>query len=103
MQETALLEMVPLHLVEQRAQAHPQTLGRRPPIPAHRRESGADRLALGRIHGFPQSDVGRSDLTPWPPLRNAERGDAIHVAWLQNLLIREHRSPLDGMLELAHV
>src|SRR3989440_9113319 len=94
-QDLALLELVAVDLVEQGAQAHAQLLRRRPPVPTRSLERGDDRLPLGGFDRAPERTAPRSLL-----LRGAQSGERFlpEIGRLQELLVRPHRRPLDGIL-----
>src|SRR5207302_7998617 len=99
-QDLALLELVTVDLVEQGAQAYAQLLRRRPPVPTRSLERGEDLLTLGGFDRAPERPAPRFLL-----LRGAGSGERFlpEIRRLQHLPVRQHRRPLDGMLQLAHV
>src|SRR3989449_10968598 len=99
-QGLALPEVVALHLVKQRPEAHAESLRGLAAVAAHRLQRRSDRLALRRFRGFTEGTAPRSLLLVGAGSR--ERS-LLEIVRLHRLLIGEHRRPLDGVLELTHV
>src|SRR2546422_3030851 len=100
-QIAALIDSVPIHLVEQRSEAHPQPLGGFATVAPRGPKDGGDGLALSGLHGIAQGTAPGSPLLP----RGAGSGERLlpKVSRLQKLLVRKHRRPFDGVLERAYV
>src|SRR5438093_9401060 len=101
-QSTALVDAVSVHLVEQGPEAHAKPLGRLAAVARCGRQGDGDGLALRELDG-----VTEGDLTPSFPLstlwRGGQRARTNEIRRLQDLLVRQHRRPFDGVLERAHV
>src|SRR2546422_635101 len=85
-QIAALIDSVPIHLVEQRSEAHPQPLGGFATVAPRGPKDGGDGLALSGLHGIAQGTAPGSPLLP----RGAGSGERLlpKVSRLQKLLVR---------------
>src|SRR3989449_8534554 len=79
-----------------------EPLGRLATVSARPPQSSGDGVAFRTLDG-----VTEGDLTPSFPLSTLWRGgrgaSTNEISRLQDLLVTQHRSPFDGVLERAHV
>src|SRR5689334_7547184 len=101
-QIVALLEAVPVHLVKQGSQAHAEALRGLAAVAARRPQCIGDRAALRALDHFSERTAPRSLLPASPRAGSGERF-LPKIDWLQDLLVRQHRRPLDRVLERPHV
>src|SRR5947207_10098431 len=88
-QTTALVDAVPIHLVEQRPQAHAEPLGGGATVALRRSQGGCDRLSLRRLHSLSERPRGprpcaRGEADPG---RKAGLGRRAEIHGIQDLLV----------------
>src|SRR5574341_380649 len=99
-QEIASVDLVAAHFVEQGPQADAEPLRGLAAIAAGGRERRGERLTLRLFDRRPQRP------SPFSPLLGGEGKREMflpEIARLQELMVRQHRRPLDRVLELAHI
>src|SRR5438105_13465738 len=94
-QTTALVDAIPIHLVEQRPQAHAEPLGRGATVALRRSQGGCDRLTLRRLHRLAERPRGPRACAPgWADARRKPGVERqAEIRRLEEFLVGQHRRP----------